>query len=715
MRIESMTATFGKLEGQTLTLEPGLNILEAPNEWGKTTWCAFLTAMLYGMDTRAKTTRTAIADKEKYLPWSGHPMEGLIKLNWKGRDITIQRRTKGRVPLGEFKAFETATGLPVPELTAANCGQMLLGVERSVFLRSGFLRLSDLPVTQDEALRRRLNALVTTGDDSGSGEALGQKLRDLRNKCRYNQSGLLPQAEADLHKKQEALALLRNLSAQDELARRRQKELSDYMAALKNHQAALAYADAQSDAGRVAGAQAALDHARRQEETLEFSCRDIPGREEAEQAIRTIQEMYNQWRSLQMESQMLPQLPEPPETPPVFRGVPDPKAQAEADGEAYDRCFPRKNGLTIFLWTLGILAAGTGGVLAVLRNSMGIPMAMAGGVLLAVALILQILAGRKGARLRSQAEALVARYGSDDPDQWIRLAEDYVNQLDHYEQEKTACAEARGDVEQRIAALDQKATELTQGQDLQAYLDQWQQVRDAWQACDDARRNRIHLEAQARDLQAMARKVQRPELPDSLSMSAEETARQISECAVHQRQLQLQLGQIQGKMEALPGEDTLLREIDDLEARISDLEDTYRALSYAMEALAEATAELQRRFAPQITNRARELFHALTEGKYDRLTLGEDLTVQVGAQAENTLRSSQWRSDGTVDQLYLALRLAVSEALTPEAPLILDDALVRFDDERLSGALKILKEEAKTKQVILFTCQSREKRLARQG
>ena len=105
MRIYSMTATFGKLEHQTLTLTPGLNILEAPNEWGKSTWCAFLMAMLYGLDTRAKTTKNALADKDRYAPWSGAPMEGRIELNWNGRDITIERRSTRRIPMGEFKAY----------------------------------------------------------------------------------------------------------------------------------------------------------------------------------------------------------------------------------------------------------------------------------------------------------------------------------------------------------------------------------------------------------------------------------------------------------------------------------------------------------------------------------------------------------------------------------------------------------------------------------
>ena len=90
MRIYEMTATFGKLEGETLTLRPGLNIIEAPNEWGKSTWCAFLLAMLYGVDTRLKTTKTALADKEHYLPWSGKPMSGRMRIQWQGKDITLE-------------------------------------------------------------------------------------------------------------------------------------------------------------------------------------------------------------------------------------------------------------------------------------------------------------------------------------------------------------------------------------------------------------------------------------------------------------------------------------------------------------------------------------------------------------------------------------------------------------------------------------------------
>ena len=90
------------------------------------------------------------------------------------------------------------------------------------------------------------------------------------------------------------------------------------------------------------------------------------------------------------------------------------------------------------------------------------------------------------------------------------------------------------------------------------------------------------------------------------------------------------------------------------------------------------------------------------------MQLTKELHLHAGAQGENTLRPALWRSEGTVDQLYLALRLAVSGELTPHAPLVLDDALVRFDDTRLALAMDILKEESGQKQVIVFTCQGRE-------
>ena len=101
-------------------------------------------------------------------------------------------------------------------------------------------------------------------------------------------------------------------------------------------------------------------------------------------------------------------------------------------------------------------------------------------------------------------------------------------------------------------------------------------------------------------------------------------------------------------------------------------------------------------------------FKELTGERYNAVILDRAFRMAAEPQGDTVYRDTQFLSAGAADQLYLALRLAVAEELTPSSPLVLDDALVRFDDSRLASAMEILKEEAQNKQVILFTCQSRE-------
>ena len=80
MIIKKMTATFGKLNQAVLTPAPGLTVITAPNEGGKSTWTAFLKAMLFGLDTRERDRSGFLADKNHYQPWSGAPMSGELEL-----------------------------------------------------------------------------------------------------------------------------------------------------------------------------------------------------------------------------------------------------------------------------------------------------------------------------------------------------------------------------------------------------------------------------------------------------------------------------------------------------------------------------------------------------------------------------------------------------------------------------------------------------------
>ena len=209
MKLISMTATFGKLSKAHLALGKGLNLIYAPNEGGKSTWCAFWKAMLYGIDTRDRDKKGYLADKNRYQPWSGAPMAGEMRLEWKGRDITIRRGPRGNTPFGSFSAVYTGTQEPVPDLTAANCGELLTGVGLPVFSRSAFLGAGGLSLTAAPELEQRIAALVTTGEEEVSFSQVHSRLKEWQNQRRVNRSvGEIPRLEGAVSQVQEELRAL---------------------------------------------------------------------------------------------------------------------------------------------------------------------------------------------------------------------------------------------------------------------------------------------------------------------------------------------------------------------------------------------------------------------------------------------------------------------------------------------------------------------------
>ena len=714
MRIYSMKATFGKLEHQTLTLKPGLNIIEAPNEWGKSTWCAFLISMLYGIDTRSKSTRYHLADKERFLPWSGASMEGRMDLHWRGRDITIERSTKGRIPMGQFKAYETHTGLEIPELTAENCGQQLLGVEKDVFTRSGFLSFTDLPVTEDEQLRSRLNALVTTGDESGNAERLEQKLKELKNRCRYNKTGLIPQLRLQKEQVEQELQEWDSLDQQIGELQAQITEQEQQIHRLENHQTALRHQAAQKHAVMLSEASVTKDEAYRQMVALRDQTEVVPSRETAAKNIQRLSQLQEELSTIQLEEQMLPPAADIPQPPKGFAGCTAKEAviQAERHRDELNTLQPRGKTITAIIMILGIFLVLYGIFLAFMdRPLLAIICSSVGGLYLIAGSFTIFRSKKRGVLYQKRQTELCYLYQSDDPEQWVQTAQQYAQEWEDYAKHSAETSDPRAALVRRKELLVAKGMVLSQGRGLTHALEYWHDILALWDEYADSQCNYRQVRKQFQSLQAIAVNAPAPQEPDDMTFSEEETRNLLANATQTLRQLLSSLGQHQGYADSLGTREALEEKNRNLEQRLLELEKTYAALKFASKSLEEARAQLQRRFAPRITQSAQEILSQLTHGRYTRLTMTQDFSLNLSAQNEDTLRSRHWCSDGTVDQLYLALRLAVARELIPDAPLVLDDAMVRFDNVRLKAALAILKLEAEHKQVIIFTCHGRERKL----
>lgn len=255
MRIKRMTATFGALEGAVLEPGEGLTVVTAPNEAGKSTWAGFLKAMLYGIDTRERDKTGFLADKTRYAPWSGAAMSGELKLDWEGKEITLRRFPARTSPFGGFEAVYTATGDPVPGLTAANAGERLTGVSREVYLRSAFVGQGGAAIGASRELEARVAALATSGEEDVSCSAVERTLKDWRNRRRANRAnGLIPELEGERSELDAALgemeqARRRRTEAEQELARLegKRRELQgdlDIWARIERHELNRRYGEA---------------------------------------------------------------------------------------------------------------------------------------------------------------------------------------------------------------------------------------------------------------------------------------------------------------------------------------------------------------------------------------------------------------------------------------------------------------------------------------
>lgn len=209
MKINRLRASFGNLNNDTIAFHDGLNVVYAPNESGKSTWCAFIRAMLYGIDSSERQKSGHIPDRQRYAPWSGVPMQGTMEITANKCEITLTRQTTQKsAPMRDFTATYTGSNIPVDGMTGTNAGEMLTGITKDVFRRSAFVEQGAAAVNGSPELEKRILSIISTGEEDTSYSEANERLRSWQRERRYSRRGLIPDLEAgieDGHRKIEAI------------------------------------------------------------------------------------------------------------------------------------------------------------------------------------------------------------------------------------------------------------------------------------------------------------------------------------------------------------------------------------------------------------------------------------------------------------------------------------------------------------------------------
>jgi hypothetical protein len=187
---------------------------------------------------------------------------------------------------------------------------------------------------------------------------------------------------------------------------------------------------------------------------------------------------------------------------------------------------------------------------------------------------------------------------------------------------------------------------------------------------------------------------------------------------------QTNLGEIRGRKRQFSAGDeaaTQLQAAQSQAEKARSLAARCARLHVASAMLQRAMARYQEESQSVVLRRAEALFSKLTRGRYTGLRVeydGDVATIRCVRDGEAVKVKDRVMSDGTLDQLYLALRLAsIEQHLSSQEPmpLVLDDIFIHFDDERAQAGIEVLAEFAEKTQVLLLTHHRRNLELARKA
>lgn len=188
--------------------------------------------------------------------------------------------------------------------------------------------------------------------------------------------------------------------------------------------------------------------------------------------------------------------------------------------------------------------------------------------------------------------------------------------------------------------------------------------------------------------------------------SIDEIQNELARNSIQLHTLEIDKNNVIPKLERLVN---IEEELEELKEEKEELEFKRDNIKRALEYLEIAYNKMKEQITPKFTEELSKSINKISNKKYKSVRINTNGEIIVETQNGEYINAENL-SVGTIEQLYLSLRIAAIKEVTKEnMPIILDEAFAYYDDNRLENILKYLAEEYKNKQVIIFTCTQREK------
>lgn len=748
--------SFGGLKNYTLELSDGFNCIYGQNEQGKTTVMSFIKMMFYGSERGSSQISKNI--RKKYTPWDGSPMAGSIEFESDGKPYKLEREF--RSSNSTDKVTLTDLSLGEKQTVEGNIGVRLFGLSSAAFDRSIFIGQSGFPENDPNAegeLNARLSNMASTGEEQISLEEISSRIEKARFslisksgkageyykntllaeelKQRLDQSvcanlrylegkeKLISYAKetAKLVKKADTLKSrlsreqdIKNAEKLEELLLTKEKleevkahlTLSDGTPADENYLRNLKFVKSklQNASFKAEAKEKEAEIIKNQLDTLVAGPK-LSTDETPEKLSEDLISLDKNLASLQEKAN---------ETNDKIRELTDKKSNS-------------KSSLNPTLLIIGISLFAVSGVMLLVSKTAAIPFFAAAVIMTVLSFVLK--SDKKAKIIGEEIAALENIFNS---------------QSSHIEELKAQIGDKKTKLEAiKLAASSNIQVIEKQKAELSAALEQLSALRDEENSINtelDNLINRINTADGNKEniLNILESAVSRQKelkqhigflLKDLNNISYEDAKKKLETIKAVGNDEKVDFTKLSADYESLSKEISNRKETEataaaELKALLNGVENTdvlksqlkekndlltaqkefCDSADIALRVLTESFAELRQSYGSQLEKKAAEIFARLTNGKYSGMTVSKSFSINVSLRENPISREAEYLSNGTFDQAYLSLRLALSSVLGEDLPLFLDDTLTQYDDIRAQATLRFLKDYSKAGQLVMFTC-----------
>lgn len=687
---------FAGLKNYTLELQPGFQYLYGHNEAGKSTICAFLSVMFYGLPPKKSKEGIKGDGRLFYMPWGERYMAGAIYFEDKGKEYVLKRRF-GKTAKSDSCTLYSGTDWTEIPMDAKNIGQHFFGMGADAFEKSLFIGQSGAAFVKgkEDELIERLSNLERTGDEDASIQKAIKLLTDAEYDLvtKTGRGGAIMQLEQEI----EQLSMERMAAQHKNIAFR---DLLEEISQLTKERDEAAKVLATTEEQRKQ-AQAYEQYAARKEQRKQQQ--DMVNRLEKERANlvateKTFAEVQGSLMShaavAALEKDVVLQLAEKESVRKMLSEKEEKLSTVSAEVNSMEMVLTEVESKAKKYVNVAFLIGAV--ALLIVGIILGIVLHPAAFMMSAIGIVIGFLAfadSKETKEAKQRVAVLSSQIAEKKKEEATLLAENLSQKIKQYRDELQF-------------VFHQTGTDSVTG-----LAEKIEIVRNLEHRKEDLEKEKQRLQESIAQLETALQAM--PEMTEEQPLeyegpSAEMLEEQLQRMQTEQLERERKLAQLNARategFSGTRGVSVIESELADAQERKAAMLAQYEAIHLAREAMEECSEELKSSFAPALNEKSGALIERLTGGRYREVKVTDDYTMMLKTPSGTDIVESDYVSAGTCDLLYFALRLAVLQTLYESVPLlIMDDTFLQLDVERQKATFALLQENP-AEQILYFSC-----------